>query len=102
MIPIIGVLMDWIISDFIRDPIQKIVKIIRSLSVSEFFSWIKIRFDYLSVFDRLAIIHQYPTLSEDIRSNFIQMSIQNIFIIYFLIRFLVYIIIIIYFISNLC
>jgi hypothetical protein len=43
------------------------MKIIPSVSVSEFFLWIRIQFGYyLTVSDCFAIIHQYPTLSEDI------------------------------------
>jgi hypothetical protein len=44
--------------------------------VSEIFLRINIRFDYyLFISDRLAIIYQYPTLSECIRSDITQFFI---------------------------
>jgi hypothetical protein len=80
----LGVLTDRIIFDFIRDLIRKIMKIIRSVSVSEIFLRMRIRYDpYLFVSDRLDIIHQYPTLSKGIRSDIIRICIRNIFIICF-------------------
>jgi hypothetical protein len=39
----VGVLTDRIISDFIRDPIRKIMKIIRSVSISEIHLRMRIR-----------------------------------------------------------
>jgi hypothetical protein len=72
------VLTDRIISDFIHDPILEIVKIIRFIFISifEISLWIKIQFDYyLSVSDRLTIIHQYPTLFKSIRSAIIRIKI---------------------------
>jgi hypothetical protein len=108
----IGVLTDRIIFDFIRDLIRKIMKIIRSVSVS---GDIRIRnsftdadtvrplpirirpFNYYSSISniiRMYPIRYYPILSE---------YVSKIFLLYiFLIRFLAFIINLLYFIFNLC
>jgi hypothetical protein len=59
---------------------------------------------WLSVFNRLAIIHQYPILFKYIWSDirFYPKKYPKYFYYIFLIRFLVYIINLIYFIFNLC